>query len=156
MSTLVVDELNPGVQFDQKVKIARDINVSHIRPWVYIQSPLVDGDFKLTVLQGATELATSIINYVDINAAMTEAYFHGYLRFDFDSLFLGVAQGNTEEEYTFRFEMINSNFNSTFFLAVCRIWDIRFYDIYGTGVVAGEPPNDMVEPAGLEIYEYKK
>lgn len=154
MSTLIVDELFPGVNFDQKVKIARNINVKHIRPWVYLRGTLPDGDFTLEVIQGATTLATSTINYTDINAAKTLTYAHGFIRFDFDSLALQVAEGNTEEEYTFRFYMNNHTEDQNNFLALVRNWDIKIYPAYGDAV-DGEGVNDMVEPAGLEIYEVR-
>lgn len=156
MSTLLVDELYPGIQFDQKVTIFRDLNVRHIRPWIYVQGTLVDGDFQLEILDGATVLATSTINYADINAGKTETYAHGYIRFDFDSLALHVPENETSKEYTFRFTMQNHTEDTSNFLGICRIWDIKFYDIYGDDVVNNEPPNDSVEPAGLEIYEVRK
>lgn len=155
MSTLLIDELFPGITFDQNFKILRDTNVACVRPWVYLEGTLVDGDFQLEVLDGATVLATSTINYTTINTAKTETYAHGYMRFDFDSLALHIPEGASEKEFTFRFTMQNHTKDLNNYLAISRIWDIRFYSIYGSGVVAGEPPNDSVEPAGIEIYEQK-
>lgn len=155
MSTLLIDELYPGVNFDQAFKIFRETNVIHVRPWIYLEGTLADGDFQLEVLDGATVLATSTINYVDINASKTETYAHGYIRFDFDSLALHIPEGQSEKEFTLRFSMQNHTKDASNFLAISRIWDIKFYDIYGTGVTNNEPPNDSVEPAGVEIYEQK-
>lgn len=154
MSTLLVDELFPGINFDQDVKIFRDTNIESIRPWVYIEGTLVDGDFTLEVLDGATSIATSTITHTQINAAKTETYAHGYMRFDFNSLALHIPEGASEKEYTLRFSMQNHTKDLNNYIAIARIWDIRFYDVYGD-VTAGEPPNDSVEPAGIEIYEQK-
>ena len=156
MSTLLVDELWDGVQFDQKVKITHDLQLAHIRPWIYKHGTLVDGQFRCSVYQGAILLTTAEIDYADINAAFTEDYAHGNIRFDFDSMALHVADGSTESEYTFRFEMVNHTTDSNNFIGICRQWDLKVYDIYGSGVVDNEPPNDAVEPAGLELYEYKR
>lgn len=152
MSTLVYDQLRTGVVFNQKIKIRRGDNIAHVRPWIYKQGVLQDGDFKLTVLDGATELATSIINYQDINEAITAPYFHGFIRFDFASLALRIPEGFTEWEYTFRFEMINYTNDAANYIAIVRNWDDRIYEIYGDDLVGGEPKNDMVEPAGVELY----
>lgn len=152
MSTLILDELFPGVQFSQNFRILRDLNVSHIRPWIYRNNDLLDGDLQLEILQGSTVLITKTLSYVDINAAFTEDFAHGFLRFDFDSLSLRVNEGNTEEEYTARFSMINHTLAEDNFLGIVRNWDIKIYDTYGD-VVSGQGVNDYIEPAGIEIYE---
>jgi len=131
MSTLIIDEMYPGVEFAQTVKIFRDTNLAHVRPWIYLEGTLADGDFQLEVLQGANVLATSTINYVDINDAKTETYAHGFIRFDFDSLSLLVSEGNTDEEYIFRFSMINHTKDTSNYLAIARNWDIKIYPTYG-------------------------
>jgi hypothetical protein len=155
MSTLLVDELFPGAEFNQDFKIFRELNVGSVRPWVYLEGTLADGDFTLEVLDGATLLATSTITHTQINAAKTETYAHGYMRFDFDSLALHIPEGETEKEFTLRFSMQNHTKDISNYLAIARIWDLKFYDIYGTDVTNNEPPNDSVEPAGIEIYEQK-
>lgn len=154
MSTLLVDELYPGVTFVQKFKVNRDTNLAHVRPWIYKHGTLVDGDFQLEVKQGATTLVTKTLNFATINAAFTETFAHGYIRFDFDALSLRVAQGNTEEEYELHFSMINHTQDTNNFLGIVREWDGRKYTIYGDDLVNGQPPNDAVEPGGFELFEY--
>ena len=156
MSTVIYCPLEPDTPHDQSIKIKRRVNIAHIRPWLYIQGPLVDGDLKLTVLQGATELASSTINYTDINAAMGDTYNHGFIRFDFDSLFLGVADGNIEQEYIIRLEMINHTLDNNFFIGYVRQWENPLYSRYGDVDLNGEPINDMISPYGLELYEYRR
>lgn len=155
MSTLLIDELFDGVTFNQPVKITKDLNVVHIRPWIYKHGTLVDGDFQVEVLDGATVLTTATINYADINTEFTDAYAHGFLRFDFDSLSLRVGDAAVEKEYTFRFTMQNHTTDQNNFLGIVRRWETKVYDTYGTGVTNNEAPNDSVEPAGLEIYSYE-
>ena len=156
MSTLVIDELYPGVVFSQNFKILNDVGLKHIRPWIYVQNTLVDGDLQLEILEGATVLKTVTINYALINAAKDDTFVHGYLRFDLENLVLRIPQGSTEHEYTIRLEMINHTLDTTNYLAVCRQWDHKSYSLYGSGVVGDQAPNDMVEPLGLEFYNLKE
>ena len=155
MSTLLIDQLFSGVTFVQPIKVSRDISIAHVRPWVYIQGPLATGDFQCRVLQGGTVLATSTINYVDINSALTETYAHGYLRFDFESLILHRAEGEEDTEYIFEFSMINFTNSPTNFLAICREWDIKSGITYGDVDGNGDAVNDAIESCGYEIFEYR-
>lgn len=155
MSTLIVDPLFDGITFSQKIKVSRNVSVAHIRPWVYIQGVLVDGQFQCKVLQGATELTTSIIDFSDINAAITEDYAHGFIRFDFDSLILHRAEGETDTEYTFEFSMINHTTDPVNYLGIARQWDAATGIVYGDVDGFGEPVNDQVSPCGYDIYEYR-
>jgi len=149
MSTLLVDEMYPGVVFDQRFIITRSVNIAAIRPWIYLENDLLDGDFQLEVVQGANVLFTSTINYVDINAAKSQDYFHGYIKFEFDSLRLNVAEGNSTEEYILRFSMINHVKSTTNFLGIVRDWEQPKYTLI-------DPlPNDSVAPAGIEVYAYR-
>ncbi len=155
MSTLLVDEMYTGVVVNQPVKINKNISVAHIRPWIYKQGTLPTGQFKLTILQGATELKTSLIDFSDINEALPLQYFHGFIRFDFDNLILNVEENELETEYIFRFEVINYTNDSDNFIAMSRRFTAKTYSTYGDMVVDNEASNDAVEPFGLEIYEYK-
>lgn len=155
MSTLIVDELYDGVTFEQEFKIQRDTNLAHIRPWVYKHGTLQDGDFQCQVLEGATVLATATINYATINAEFTDNYAHGFIRFDFDSLALHVPEGSAEGTYKLQFSMQSHTTDTNNFLGIVRRWEDKTYETYGTGVSGGEAQNDMIEPAGLELFEYK-
>ena len=155
MSTLLIDELYDGINFDQPITIERDLNIIHVRPWIMKWGTLVDGDFTCEVYDGATLLATSTISYTDINAEFTDDYAHGFIRFDFDSLSLRIPEGSIDKEYTFRFYMDNHTTDASNFISIVRRWEAKVYDTYGTGVIDNEAPNDSVEPAGIELYNYK-
>lgn len=150
MSTLIVDELYPGVVFSQKLIITKSLGIAYIRPWIYKQGTLVDGDFVCTVKDGATIIKTATINYTDINAAITGTYAHGFIRFDMDPLSITLPDETESKEYTIEFEMINHTQDPVNFIGINRSWENKIYE---TTVVA---PNDMVEPAGIEIYEIKE
>lgn len=154
MSTLLVDELFDGVTFEQPVTITRNISVAHVRPWVYIHGTLVDGDFQLEILDGATVLKTVTIPYTEINAVKTLATAHGFIRFDTEPLILNVPEAASSKEYILRFKMINHTTDAGNFLGIVRRWEAKTYPTYGTGVINNEAPNDSVEPAGLEIFEF--
>ena len=156
MSTLIIDEMNPGVTFSQSFKISNDVDINHIRPWIYVQGTLVDGELQMEILDGATVLKTVTIDYSLINAAKEDVYVHGFIRFDLEHLTLRIPQGSTEKEYIVRFEMINHTLDAVNYLAMCRQWDIKAYTTYGSGVSGNQAPNDMVEPLGLEFYNLKE
>jgi hypothetical protein len=152
----MIDELYPGVVFPQPFKIDKNVQLAHIRPWVILWGTLADGDLVCRVKDGSTVLQTITLNYVDINAAKTLDYAHGFLRIDMDNLVLRVPQGSTEKEYTIEYEMINYTKDAGNFLGIVRRWEDKSYPTYGDGVVGGEAPNDSVEPSGLELFEYKE
>ena len=77
MSTLIVQELFPGIQVEQRIRITRDVSVAHIRPWIYKQGTLVDGDLELVIEQDGTDLLTVTIPYTEINAGVTGDFAHG-------------------------------------------------------------------------------
>lgn len=154
MSTLVVDELFPGVIFNQPVKIFRNMSIAHVRPWIYKHGTIQDGSLQLTVLDGATTLKVITISATTINTNIPGTFAHGYMKFDFDLLQLNVPETATEKEYIFRFEMINHSLDANNFMGIVRQYELKIYPTFGDGVIDGEAPNDMVEPNGLEIYEY--
>lgn len=154
MSTLLVNELYPGIVFPQLIRITRDVNVAAIRPWIYRHNDLLDGELQCRVYQGANQLTESILTAAEINQAFTENFAHGFLRFDFEALTLRVAEGNVSEEYRIEFEMVNHTLNSNNFIGIVRRWEAKTYPTYGSGVVNNEAQNDSVEPAGLELFEY--
>lgn len=155
MSTLLVDQLFNGTVFAQKIKVKRDVSVAHIRPWIFLPGILADGQFQCEVFQGATLLATSQIDYTDINAVKTETYAHGFIRFDFDSLILRLAEGESETEYIFKFSMQNHTTDTVNYLGIVREWDAKSAVLYGDVDTGNQATNDSIEPCGYQIYEYR-
>ncbi len=155
MSALLVDELFPGVTFSQKFRITRNVNIAAVRPWVYLHNTLQDGDLQIQVKQSSNLLATFTFSAAEVNAAKTLAFAHGFMTFCFNALVLRIAEGNTQEEYILEFSMINHSLDTDNFIGIVRRWEDKTYPTYGDGVVSGEAQNDSVEPAGLEIFEYK-
>lgn len=150
MSTLLADQLLPGLEFVQPIKIDRRTNLPHIRVWIYKSGTLVDGDLTLEVLKGSDVLATSEISYQTINAEIAQPYAHGYIRFDFDSLELNVAEGESETDYTLKVSMKNHTKDLVNYISVVRTWEDDLYPVFDI------PPNDSVKPAGIELFEARK
>lgn len=150
MSTLVVEELRPGTVFVQNFTIDRTVSIAHIRPWVLVNGVLLDGDFVCRVKEGSTVLREVSLNYVDINAAMTDTYAHGFMRFDINPLVLHVPDGQATAAYIIEFEMINHTFAANNFIGINRSWENKIYPVNYT------PPNDIAEPSGVEIYEWRQ
>lgn len=155
MSTLLVDELKSGVIIEQPFKITRRTNLSHIRMWIYRHNDLLTGSLRLRIYDGATLLTEDTLTISEINAAFTQPYAHGFLRFDFDSLVLNIPEGSSEKEYKIKVEMIGHTTNPAAFIGLVRRYEAKTYPTYGTDVVNNESPNDTTEPFGLELFEYK-
>jgi hypothetical protein len=153
--TLLVDELYNDVVFEQPFRINRHVNLAHIRPWIYKHGVLTTGDLTLEVWQGSTLLKTAIINCVDINTQITGTYAHGSLRFDFGPLQLFHDTTQSWTEYKLKLYMDNYT-NSSTFIGAIRRYELKFTDTYGIDVNLNtmEAPNDMVEPLGVELFEY--
>jgi hypothetical protein len=155
MSTLLVDELYPGVEIVQQIKVSRSTSVFHIRPWVYKHGSPATGIFTLKVYDGATLLATSEITAADLTTEISGTYAHGFVRFDFENLILNIPEGSFEKEYTLKFSMPGYIKDTANFLGMVRRYEAKTYPTYGVGVVGNEAPNDFVEPFGLEVFEYR-
>jgi len=156
MSTLLIDELYDGVTFEQNFRISKSAHIPHIRPWIYKNNNLTDGVFTCEVYDGATLLASDTIDYTQINAAITEDFGHGYIRFDFDpGLQLNVAEGSLYKEYTIKLYMDNHITDTNAFLAIAREWDGSKYKVYGDIDIEDEPLNSYIAPAGIEIYTFR-
>lgn len=150
MSTLIVEELLPDTPITQEFRVERDVSLAYIRPWVYIAGTLADGDLQLEVLEDATVLRTYTINFADINAVKTDAYAHGYLRFDVEPLVLHRDFSELNTAYTLRFTMINHTEDENNYLALVRGWEDPIYEAYGDTTYNTE------NPFGIEFYEYKE
>jgi hypothetical protein len=156
MSTLIVDQLTDTLVVTQAIRVNRSVSIAHIRPWVYLQGTLADGSFRCRVYQGANLLATSLIPVADINAAKSQPYAHGYLRFDFDSLILHRQEGESDTEYIFEFGMVGHTLDNNNYLGIVREWDLKSSILYGAGLdTNNQAVNDQVEPYGYQIFEYR-
>lgn len=149
MSTLIIDELYEDVVFEQRIRILRSTQIDAIRLWIYKNGTLLTGNLRCEIYDDVTLLKTVDIPYTDINAAITLPYAHGYIRFDVGPLALNVNETESYHEYTLKFSMNDYNNDTARYLAVCREWDQRKYQVYD------ELGNDNEEPAGIELYAYR-
>ena len=153
--TLLVDELFDGITFTQKFRIDRTIQLAHFRPWIIKWGTPTDGDLVLQIYQGATMLKEVRLTATEINAELTSTYFHGQLRFDTSPLQLNHDRDAEFTEYEARLFTDGMTTDGNNFYGTIRRYEQKFYDTYGTGVTGGEAPNDMVEPLGFELFEWR-
>lgn len=151
----MIDELYSGTVIEQTFKITKDVSIAHVRPWVYLEGTLSDGELELTIVQDGTDLLTITVDYTEINTAKTESFAHGFLRVDFDNLILHLDETEVEQEYVLKYRMVNHTTDTNNFIGLVRQWENKIYATYGVGVIGNEAPNDSVEPFGFELYEYK-
>jgi hypothetical protein len=152
--TLLVDELYNGVVFEQNFRIKKHISIAHIRPWIYKHGILASGNLTCEVFEGNMLLKQVQIPYPTINTEIPSTYAHGQIRFDMNSLQLNHNTLNDWTEYTLKIYMSGYT-NAATFIGAVRRYELKFTDTYGTGVINNEAPNDMVEPLGFELFEYK-
>lgn len=152
--TLLVDELYPGVVFEQNFRIQKSLPIAHVRPWVYKQGTLVDGVLTLEIWEGADLLKTATIDYTTINLEIPGTYAHGFIRFDFSPLQLNHKSTQEYTEYTLKLYMDNHTLNINAFIGASRRWEAKTYPTYGDDVVNNEAVNDSIEPLGLEFFNW--
>lgn len=151
MSTLIVDELFDGIEIVQDIRLKKSINLGFLRLWIYKEGTLQDGDFTVEIYDGATLLATTVIDYQTINNEFTQNYAHGFLRIDFDPLALSVKDTELNHIYTIKIRMDNHITNTTNYIALCKEWENQKYQIYN-----GPALNDMVKPFAHDVYSYQR
>lgn len=151
--TLLVDELYPGIVFEQNFRINKTVSLAHFRPWM-IKWGTPDGQLVLQILQNDVVLKEVKLESADINAQITATYFHGQIRFDTDPLQLNHDRNQEWTYYTAKLFTENNTYDANNFYGTVRRYEKKFYDTYGTGVVDNEAPNDMVEPLGFELFEF--
>lgn len=151
MSTLIVEELYPGVTIEQKFKVQRNANLVHYRPRIMKHGTLADGTLTCEIYKGAILLGTSTIDYTDINT-IGGPYAHGHIRFDFTTLPLKVSEGEAETEFTVKLYMAGHTKDVNNFIATVKEYESYRYIRYGDIDGNGDPLNDFIQPIGYEIY----
>lgn len=153
--TLLVDELYDGITFEQNFRINRSIQLVHFRPWIIKWGNPADGEMVLQILQGATLLKEVRLTSAEINLGIPSTYFHGQLRFDTEPLQLNHDRQAAYTEYTVKLFMDGYTTDTDNFFGTIRRYEQKIYDTYGQDVVDNESANDMVEPLGFELFEYR-
>lgn len=151
--TLVVDELFDGVVFTQNFRINKTMSLAHFRPWI-IKWGIPDGQLVMQILQNDEVLKEVKLESELINTMIPGTYAHGQLRFDTNPLQLNHDRREEWTYYQIKLFTENSTYDNNNFYGAIRRYELKFYDTYGLDVVDGEPPNDMVDPMGFELFEY--
>ena len=150
MSILLLDEMKPGVVFSQTVTITRNVDIKHVRPWVYIHGILADGDFVCRIKDAGKVLAMDTISFSEINAIGSDTFKHGKIKFDIEPGVLHIPDNSVSKNFEIEFEMINHTLDPANFIGIVRDWeDPVWIDISNV-------PNAAVSPCGLEIYDFRE
>ena len=153
--TLLIDELYDGVIFENNFRIKKSLQLVHLRPWIMKWGTPATGEMVLQILRNAEVLKEVRLTSAEINAAIPGTYAHGMLRFDTEPLQLNHDRKLEYTEYTIKLFMDGYTTDGSNYFAAIRRYELKIYDTYGDGVVSGESVNDMIEPLGFELYEYK-
>lgn len=153
--TLLVDELYPGIVFEQNWRLQETISMPHFRVWIYKQGVIQDGELVLEVWRDGELLTEDRIDHTEINENVPATYAHGYIRFDIDPMQVNHDRKLEWTEYTVKIYMDNHTRDTQRFIGTVREYERKKYDTYGTEVIDNEAPNDFVEPLGIEIFRWR-
>lgn len=81
MSTFYGELLDDST-VDTNVRISSNNNIRHVRAHIMRDGFLTAGQLELSIYDGANLLNISEIDYTELNDISTEAYLHGWVRFD--------------------------------------------------------------------------
>lgn len=149
--TLLVDELYDTVIIQQKFRTYKNFQLAHIRPWIYKHGNGQSGNLTCRVKIGSTLLKEVTIDSVTLNNAINGTYFHGYVRFDFESLLISHDSTNEYTEYILEYEFVGTSDINNFY-GMCRQFNNLLYPAYGDLDVFDEPKNSSISPFGYELY----
>lgn len=151
MSTLLIDELYSGIIPTQKFRTDKSFQLAHVRPWIYKHGNGMSGDLTCRIKIGSELLKEVTIDSVTLNNTINGTYFHGYVRFDFNSLWISHNRVNEYTEYTVEYEFVGTSDPNNFY-GMCRQYNNLLYPAYGDLNMAGEPKNSSISPYGYELY----
>lgn len=151
MSTLLVDELYSGIVVTQKFRTKETFQLAHFRPWIYKHGNGQIGDLTCRVKLNSTLLKEVTIDANTLNTAINGTYFHGYIRFDFDSMWISHERTNEYTEYTIEVEFVGTSSPANFY-GMCRQYNNLLYPAYGDLDINDEPKNSSISPYGYELY----
>lgn len=151
--TLVVDELYPGIVFEQKFRIQESIQLAHFRPWFYKHGSPSDGEMVLQVSSEHNILREARISSEDINEQIPGTFAHGQLRFDVSPLKLNHNRKQEWTEFKVAIFMDGYTLDTSNFYGLVRRYEQEFLPVYGEFQEDGVLFNSMIAPLGFELYK---
>ena len=148
---LLVDELYSGIIVTQRFRTTKSFQLSHFRPWIYKHGNGQVGNLTCRIKIGSTILKETTIDSSVLNTAISGTYFHGYVRFDFDSMPLFHKRTDEYTEYTVELEFVGTSDSNNFY-GVCRQFNNLLYPAYGDLDEFDNPKNSSISPYGYGIY----
>ena len=145
----VMYDIIPNAGITQKIKITKTMKTSSIRLGL-IKGGTVDGDVTLTILDGATELASATRTGAEFNALAT--YAHGFFYFDL-KVALGVLDTEADHEYTLKvvYDGAESEVN---YIGLKKAHENNTVLAYGSNQSDGVPISDTFAPYEIELYRW--
>ncbi len=149
--TLLVDELYNGIVITQKFKTQKSFQLAHTRLWIYKHRNGQVGDLTCRIKIGSTLLKEVTIDASELNTAIDGTYFHGYVRFDFDAMWISHDRENEYTEYSVEYEFVGTSDINNFY-GMCRQFNNLIYPAYGDLNIMDQPKNSSISPYGYELY----
>ena len=153
MSHLAINQLSNNDQVDINVRFNESKTLYALRVKLYKHNVIPDGDFKITILDGATVLAESTLTYADF-AQVTGTFAYGYFKFDLPySVRVNVGSVGYQD-ITFRMTVSNHTNSDNAFIALVKQHELKYITEFGTYPVEASTLEEQswYSPYGLELY----
>ena len=144
----ILYDVIPNAGITQDITIKRSIRTRAIRAGL-VKGGTLDGDVTLSILDGATTLASDIVTAAEINNLGT--YSHGFFRFDIEAM-LGVIGGTKEYQLKIVYDGTESDTN---YIGWKRAYADSLVLAYGSNQTDGVPINDTFSPYEIEFYRWR-
>jgi hypothetical protein len=147
MSTLLGYFFHQNEPVSQKFKLVFGQNVYALRPHIFKNGELLDGNLVFELYDNATLLKTETFTYLELNEQIGNNYSHGFITWEVDTRLAGRINGESAHEYELRLTYTGSD-------PLKLAWVMEYENLITTMYGSGQA-NDAFKPRDLEIWTVK-
>jgi hypothetical protein len=147
MSTLLGYFFNTNEPVSQKFKLVFGKMVYALRPHIFKNGELIDGNLIFELYDGSELLKTETFTYEDLNQEIGNDYSHGYLTWEIDTRLDGRQNGESAHEYELRLTYTGT-------VPLKLAWIMEYENLITTMYGSGQG-NDAFKPRDLEIWTHQ-
>ena len=147
MSTLLGYFFSHNEAISQKFKLTFGQMVYALRPHLFKNGELLDGDLIFELFDGSELLQTETFTHEYLNEQIGNNYHHGYLTWNINARLSGRISGEDAHEYELKLTYTGSD-------PLKLAWIMEYENLIITMYGAGQA-NDAFKPRNLEIWTVK-
>ena len=144
MSTLLGYFFSHNEVISQKFKLTFGQMVYALRPHIFKNGELLDGNLVLELFDGAELLKTETLSYSELNEQIGNSYSHGYLTWEINTRLSGRLSNEDAHEYELKLTYTGSD-------PLKLAWIMEYENLITTMYGSGQK-NDAFKPRDLEIW----